>query len=81
MKIGLIFSKDESGESDDEHFYPATSDSDLDQSCDGRAANQQVTVAVDDVYRPPTELHRVGHQSTQLLRMMLFLIVLDFMED
>ena len=51
---------DESGASDDEHFYPGTSDSDADQSFARHHSNQPITVAVSDVYKPPTELHRVG---------------------
>ena len=52
---------DESGESGEEHFYPATSDSDLDHSMDRPFSKQPITVSVDDVYRPPTELHRVEY--------------------
>ena len=56
----VIVLSDESGASDDEHFYPGTSDSDADQSFARRHSNQPITVAVSDVYKPPTELHRVG---------------------
>lgn len=59
-EICLYFTADESGASDDEHFYPTTSDSDADQSRNNHNLSQPIAVTVNDVYKPPTELHRVG---------------------
>lgn len=61
---------DESGASDDEHFYSMTSDSDADQ-----AAPQPVIVQVKDVYKPPTELHRVNMRLSASERVSAWILV------
>ncbi|XP_067943986.1 MAP kinase-activating death domain protein-like [Watersipora subatra] len=50
---------DESGDSDEEHHFPPSPDSDIEQSGYSDSIKQSVAISVGDVYRPPTELHKV----------------------